>query len=142
MKIKTPLSVLLVCLTAIPGWAETLPAFISGQVPDLVETYKGIHAHPELSHHEEHTSAPLAGELRKAGYSVTERVGRYPDGNQAYGVVAILQNGPGKRLLSHRHDVGCNGSAAQVSAQFKWISFSSQRAACAGDTRSDSRSTI
>jgi amidohydrolase len=99
MKIKTPLSVLLAGLTAIPCWGETLPAFVSGQVPNLVETYKGIHAHPELSHHEEHTSALLAEELRQAGYTVTEHVGKYPDGSQAFGVVAILQNGTGKRLL-------------------------------------------
>lgn len=65
MKIKTPLSVLLTCLAAIPCGTETLPAFVSGQVPNLVETYKGIHAHPELSHHEEHTSALLADQLRR-----------------------------------------------------------------------------
>jgi metal-dependent amidase/aminoacylase/carboxypeptidase family protein len=51
-----------------------------------VGTYKGIHQHPELSHREEHTAALLAEELRKAGYTVTERVGKYPDGTQAYGV--------------------------------------------------------
>ena len=67
--------------------------------PDLVEIYKGLHAHPELSHHEERTSALLAGELRKAGYTVTERIGKYPDGTQGYGIVAILENGPGPRLL-------------------------------------------
>ena len=42
--------------------------------PGLVDTYKGIHTHPELSHHEEHTAALLAGELRKAGYTVTARI--------------------------------------------------------------------
>jgi amidohydrolase len=30
---------------------------------------------------------------------VTEHIGKYPDGTQAYGVVAILENGPGPRLL-------------------------------------------
>jgi amidohydrolase len=30
---------------------------------------------------------------------VTERVGKYPDGSQAYGLVGILQNGSGPRLL-------------------------------------------
>ncbi|HEY6925669.1 MAG TPA: amidohydrolase [Steroidobacteraceae bacterium] len=99
MKIKTSLLVLLACSPAIASSAETLPALVTGQVPNLVETYKGIHAHPELSHHEERTAALLADELRKAGYTVTERVGKYPNGSQAYGVVAILQNGPGKRLL-------------------------------------------
>jgi hippurate hydrolase len=52
-----------------------------------------------LSHHEEQTAALVAGELRKAGYTVTERIGKYPDGSQAYGVVGILKNGPGPTLL-------------------------------------------
>lgn len=68
-------------------------------LPGLVATYKDIHSHPELSHHEERTAALLAAELRKAGYTVTERIGRYPDGTQAYGVVGVLQNGHGPRLL-------------------------------------------
>lgn len=68
-------------------------------IPNLVEIYKDLHAHPELSHQESRTSALLATELRKAGYTVTEHVGKYPDGSQAYGVVAILENGPGPRLL-------------------------------------------
>jgi amidohydrolase len=67
--------------------------------PDLIDIYKNIHAHPELSHFEEHTSALLASELRKSGYTVTDHVGKYPDGSQAYGVVAILKNGPGPTLL-------------------------------------------
>jgi amidohydrolase len=79
--------------------ARELDALVSGQLPNLVSTYKGIHAHPELSHHEEHTSALLAAELRKAGYNVTEHVGKYPDGTQAYGIVAVLQNGAGPKLL-------------------------------------------
>jgi hippurate hydrolase len=66
---------------------------------DLVDIYKGLHAHPELSHFEEHTSALLASELRKAGYTVTDHIGKYPDGSQAYGVVGILKNGPGPTLL-------------------------------------------
>jgi amidohydrolase len=41
----------------------------------------------------------LAGELRKLGYAVTEHVGRYPDGTQAFGVVAVLENGAGPRVL-------------------------------------------
>lgn len=79
--------------------AQNLDAVVNGELSNLVETYKGIHEHPELSHHEEHTAALLAGELRKAGYTVTERLGKYPDGTEAYGLVGILQNGPGPRLL-------------------------------------------
>jgi amidohydrolase len=93
------LSLSIASVFAAPAFAQSVGGLVDPQVPGLVQTYKGLHAHPELSHHEEHTSALLAGELRKAGYSVTERVGRYPDGTQAYGLVAILQNGAGPKLL-------------------------------------------
>jgi hippurate hydrolase len=69
------------------------------QLPALTAIYKHLHENPELSKHEEQTSAFLAGELRKLGYTVTEHVGKYADGSQAYGVVAILENGTGPRLL-------------------------------------------
>jgi amidohydrolase len=79
--------------------AQEVPALVDKQLPSLLTTYKGIHTAPELSHHEEQTSALLAEELRKAGYTVAERVGKYPDGSQAYGVVGILKNGAGPTLL-------------------------------------------
>jgi amidohydrolase len=79
--------------------AQEVPVLVDKQLPSLLATYKGIHAAPELSHHEEQTSALLAEELRKAGYTVTERVGKYPDGSQAYGVVGVLKNGAGPTLL-------------------------------------------
>jgi amidohydrolase len=79
--------------------AQEVPALVEQQLPALLTTYKGIHAAPELSHHEAQTSALFAEELRKAGYTVTERVGKYPDGSQAYGVVGILKNGTGPTLL-------------------------------------------
>jgi amidohydrolase len=92
-------SLALASILAAPVLAQSVSGLVDPQVQGLVQTYKGLHAHPELSHHEEHTAALLAGELRKAGYTVTERVGKYPDGTQAYGLVAILQNGTGPRLL-------------------------------------------
>jgi len=76
-----------------------LAASVERQLPALTETYKQLHRNPELSRHEEQTSAFLAGELRKAGYAVTDHVGKYEDGTQALGVVAVLENGPGPRLL-------------------------------------------
>jgi len=76
-----------------------LSASVEKQFPVLTETYKHLHRAPELSHHEEKTSAFLAAELRKLGYTVTEHVGKYEDGTQAHGIVAILQNGSGPRLL-------------------------------------------
>ncbi|MBB5339038.1 amidohydrolase [Tunturiibacter gelidoferens] len=85
--------------TAATSNAQEVPAMVEKQLPDLLMTYKSIHAAPELSHHEAATSALLASELRKVGYTVTERVGKYSDGSQAYGVVAILKNGAGPTLL-------------------------------------------
>jgi amidohydrolase len=79
--------------------AQEVPALVDKQFPGLLNTYKGLHAAPELSHHEAQTSALLADEMRKAGYTVTERVGKYPDGSQAYGVVGIMKNGAGPTLL-------------------------------------------
>ena len=79
--------------------AQDVPSFVNSELPGLVNTYKDIHEHPELSHFEARTSSIAAAALREAGYTVTERVGRYPDGSQAYGVVGILKNGPGPRLM-------------------------------------------
>ncbi len=85
------------------GLACLLSATVcSAQTPqqnDLVAIYKDLHAHPELSHHEERTSAILAAALRSAGYTVTDHIGVYPDGSKAFGVVGILKNGPGPVLL-------------------------------------------
>ncbi len=76
-----------------------LKSSVQAQLPALTESYKHLHRNPELSHHEEKSSAYVADALRKLGYAVTERVGKYPDGAQAYGVVAVLKNGAGPQLL-------------------------------------------
>lgn len=78
---------------------EGISGVVERELPELLTTYKELHAAPELSHNEEKTSARVASELRKVGYEVTERVGRYSDGSQAYGVVGILKNGDGPVLL-------------------------------------------
>jgi hippurate hydrolase len=69
------------------------------QLLALTEAYKHLHENPELSKQEGKTAAFVAGELRKLGYTVTEHVGKYEDGTQAEGVVAIMENGEGSRLL-------------------------------------------
>ena len=96
MRIFATLS-LLTLATALH--AQDAATFITRQTPALVETYKDLHAHPELSHHEERTSTILAKGLREAGYTVAEHVGVYPDGSHAFGVVGILKDGPGQTLL-------------------------------------------
>jgi amidohydrolase len=62
------------------------------QLPELVRFYRDLHQTPELSFHEEKTAAKLAAELRAVGAKVTTGIG-------GTGVVAILENGPGPRLM-------------------------------------------
>jgi hypothetical protein len=80
----------------VAGQSAPDPAgLVDAQPPGPASTHEDIHQHPELSHFEAHTSAFLAAEWRKAGYKVTKRVGKYPDGSQAHGIVGVLKNGPG-----------------------------------------------
>jgi amidohydrolase len=70
------------------------------ELPSLLAIYKDIHSHPELSWHEERTSALIAKELRAAGCEVTENLGRYDDPNlKGYGVVGMMKNGEGPTVL-------------------------------------------
>ena len=72
---------------------------VDRQLPALLDTYKALHQHPELSHHESWTANYLATDLRKLGFTVTEHLGKYRDGSSAEGLMAVLENGPGPRLL-------------------------------------------
>ncbi|MCI0332912.1 MAG: amidohydrolase [Planctomycetes bacterium] len=58
----------------------------------LLELYRHLHQHPELSLREKETSARMAQELRDIGVKVTTDVG-------GHGVVGVLENGPGKVLM-------------------------------------------
>ena len=92
--------VLLVCLCpVVAAAADDYRTLVDAEVPALYAIYKDLHAHPELSQHEAETSARLAGELRQAGYTVTDHIGKYPDGHGAFGIVAILKNGAGPTVL-------------------------------------------
>ena len=86
-------------LAATAAHAQQPSAAIEQQLPGLIDTYKTLHQHPELSHHEEWTAAYLATALRKLGFTVTEHIGKYPDGSPADGIMAVLTNGAGPRLL-------------------------------------------
>lgn len=78
----------------------TLDAMIDRELSAIVSTYRMLHAAPELSHHEEKTAAFFAGELRKLGYTVTERIGKYERTEwTGYGVVAVMSNGSGPTVL-------------------------------------------
>jgi hippurate hydrolase len=76
----------------LPELLPEVQRILSRHYDDLEQLYKHLHANPELSYQEEKTSARLAQELRKLGFSVTERVG-------GYGVVGVLKNGPGPTVM-------------------------------------------
>jgi amidohydrolase len=70
------------------------------ELPSLLAIYKDIHSHPELSWHEEQTSALVAKELRAAGCEVTENFGRYDEPKlKCYGVIGVMKNGAGPTVL-------------------------------------------
>src|SRR5829696_5632802 len=78
----------------------SLDAMIERDIASWLSTYKTLHAAPELSHREEKTAAFVAGELRKLGFTVTERIGKYQNAQwNGYGVVAVMKNGPGPTVL-------------------------------------------
>src|ERR1039458_9011796 len=89
----------LIALPLLAAPADDFRAIVDREVPALFSIYKDLHAHPEISQHEERTSALLAEELRKAGYTVTEHVGKYPDARAALGVLANPSNGAGPTVL-------------------------------------------
>jgi amidohydrolase len=78
----------------------SLDALIDREIGSLLTTYKTLHAAPELSHREEKTAAFVAGELRKLGFTVTERIGKFQNSQwTGYGIVGVLKNGPGPTVL-------------------------------------------
>ena len=80
--------------------AQSLDPLVERDLPSLLATYKTLHAAPELSRREEKTSAFVAGELRKFGFTVTERIGKYQNAQWvSYGLVGVMKNGPGPTVL-------------------------------------------
>ncbi len=75
-------------------------SLVEKELPSLVSLYQTIHAAPELSHQEEKTSALVARELRSLGFTVVERLGKYPRPEwMGYGVAGVLRNGTGPTVL-------------------------------------------
>jgi hippurate hydrolase len=79
---------------------SSLEEWIDRELPSLLEVYQHLHAHPELSHQEEETSAFMADQVRSMGYEVSEKLGDYgrPD-RTGFGVVGVLRNGTGPVVL-------------------------------------------
>jgi hippurate hydrolase len=92
MKAAALTAVLALTGMAVPAAADPLADAVRADMPDLLTTYRDFHANPELSGEEVKSSARLAAEAKKAGFTVTTGVG-------GTGVVAVLKNGPGPVVL-------------------------------------------
>ncbi len=94
------LALLILFTTVSASLSQELEDQVAGEVPSLFETFKVLHANPELSYQEEETARYLSAELRKLGFEVTERVGLYGDeGLTSFGLVAVLENGEGPVVM-------------------------------------------
>lgn len=82
----------LMASVAMPVQAQEMRRAVELDMPSLMEIYRDLHANPELSFQEFRTSAKLAAEARRLGFTVTEKVGQT-------GVVAVLKNGPGPVVM-------------------------------------------
>ena len=75
-----------------PDVATAIDARVAERLPRMLEHYRHLHAHPELSLHEEETAAYVARFLRERAFDVETGVG-------GHGVVGLLENGEGPVLL-------------------------------------------
>src|SRR5690606_18059320 len=102
---------LLAACTSAPQPAEAQPAF-SANGKTLRQIYEHLHKNPEHSLPEQNTSAILAAEMKRLGFTVTtglgdawtkaraqKEYGKVEDGVGGYGVVAVLKNGDGPTLM-------------------------------------------
>ncbi len=98
---KPRLALALTLVPTLATFAQSTPQQLAdAELPSLLTIYKDCHAHPELSTHEEQTSALVAKELKAAGCEVTDHVGKYKEASQkSYGVVGVMKNGDGPVVL-------------------------------------------
>ncbi len=82
------------CKADEPGQedADQVSAWFTQHHQTLIEAYVHLHSHPEVSFEEQATSQFIADRWREAGYEVTAGVG-------GFGVVAVLANGPGPKVM-------------------------------------------
>lgn len=90
------LAMALLALGVVAGEAAAQPddlrARIAADMPGLLAIYRDLHQHPELAFQEVRSAKIMADAARKAGFTVTEKVGKT-------GVVAVLANGPGPTVM-------------------------------------------
>lgn len=71
---------------------SALESSFERNAPELLEIYRDLHRHPELSMQEHRTAGIAADYLDKLGYAVTRGVG-------VTGVVGVLRNGDGPTVM-------------------------------------------
>ena len=89
---RTALALIAASLLSTSANAATVGEGVKADMPQLMTLYRDLHANPELSMQEVRSPAKLAAELRKLGFTVTEKVGKT-------GVVAVMKNGAGPTLM-------------------------------------------
>ena len=92
MRMKLLAAVLMASAMTGAAFAQDLRQSIRQDMPGLLEIYRDLHAHPELSLQETRSAARMADEARRLGFTVTTGVG-------GTGVVAVMENGPGPVLM-------------------------------------------
>ncbi|TDU81674.1 amidohydrolase [Prosthecobacter fusiformis] len=96
------LPLLLMGVSTVVYGDETRDALFAATVdemfPNLVETRRDIHSHPELSNEEERTAALVADRLRALGLEVQTGVAKH-------GVVALLKGGQQGKCIAVRADM-------------------------------------
>lgn len=92
VRLRLGLALILSLTTALVARADDPGGWFDKHEGELIELYRHLHSHPELSYKEVATAAKIAVELRKAGAEVTSNVGKL-------GVVGVLKNGQGPTVL-------------------------------------------
>jgi hippurate hydrolase len=109
-------AVLALILAALAACANTEQAAeaqaFTANGKTLRQIYEHLHRNPELSFQEKNSSAILAAEMKRLGFTVTtglgdkwtknramKEYGKVQDGVGGYGVVAVMQNGAGPTLM-------------------------------------------
>ncbi|MBX6315293.1 MAG: amidohydrolase [Isosphaeraceae bacterium] len=103
MKRGTFVMAVLCATSLVPGIARSQPTLserVEKELPAALDTYKAIHAAPELSHYEEKTAASVAKELKAAGCDVFTGIGKFTRPEwKGHGVAGVLTNGGGPVVL-------------------------------------------
>ncbi|WP_133365365.1 amidohydrolase [Qipengyuania sediminis] len=111
-------------IMSTPAQANDLRAALAAEMPGLTAIYRDLHRNPELAFGEARSARIMAEAARKAGFAVTERVGKT-------GVVAVMKNGAGPVVMI-RADMDALPLAEQTGLPFA----SSARGVTAAGTES------